>query len=199
MTRSDFVLENYEPFLTARPSILVTDCTSLYDAIHKEGAAPASTDKRLAIELAIVKAKAVSGETDLRWIDARYQIADCLTKHATRKSEAVLQKILQEAQWRITAEEDMLDRRKREREIRNSSSCDEESWPTSQQADGEMSCRQEKFEECESGCAYNDITDVVTNLFMKVQHVTVSEYSVHNSCVLLTVVWTWNFVLSRQT
>ena len=29
-------------------------------------------DKRLTIELAIVKAKAVSGETDLRWIDARY-------------------------------------------------------------------------------------------------------------------------------
>ena len=90
MTLSDFV------------SILVTDCKSLYDAIHKEGAAPASTDKRLAIELAIVKAKAVSSGTVLRWIDARYQIADCLTKHASRKSEAVLQKILQEAmcvQW----------------------------------------------------------------------------------------------------
>ena len=45
MTRSDFVLENFEQFLTARPSILVTDCKSLYDAIHKEGAAPASTDE----------------------------------------------------------------------------------------------------------------------------------------------------------
>ena len=105
---------------------------SLYDAIHKEGAAPASTDKRLAIELAIVKVKAVSGETDLRWIDARYQIADCLTKHASRKSEAVLQKNLQEAQWRITAEEDMLDKRKQEREIRDSSPYDEELWPTSE-------------------------------------------------------------------
>ena len=82
MTRSDFVLEKYEQFLTARPSILD-------DAIQKEGAAPASTDKRLAIEQAVVKAKAVSGETDLRWIDARYQIADCLTKHSSRKSEAV--------------------------------------------------------------------------------------------------------------
>ena len=131
-TRSEFVLENYEQFLTARPSIPVTDCKSLFDAIHKEGAAPASTDKRLAIELAIVKAKAVSGEIDLRWIDERYQIAGCLTKHASRKSEALLQKILQEAQWRITAEEDMLDRRKREREIRNSSSCDEESLPASE-------------------------------------------------------------------
>ena len=64
----------------------------------------------------------MSGETDLRWIDARYQIADCLTKHASRKSEAVLQKVLHEAQWRITAEEDMLDKRKQEREDRNNSS-----------------------------------------------------------------------------
>ena len=48
MTRGEFVLENYEQFLTAHPSILVTDCKSLYDAIHK-GAAPASTDKRLVI------------------------------------------------------------------------------------------------------------------------------------------------------
>ena len=132
MTSSDFVLENYEQFLKARPSILITDCKSLYDAVHKEGAAPASTDKSLATELAIVKAKAVSGETDLRWTDARYQIADCLTKHALRKSETVLQKILNEAQWRITAEEDMLDRRRQEREVRNNSSCDEESWPMSE-------------------------------------------------------------------
>ena len=132
MTRSVFVLENYEQFFTARSSIFVTDCKSLYDAIHKEGTAPASTDERLAIELAIVKAKAVCGESDLRWTGARYQIADCLTKHASRKSEAVLQKILQEAQWIITAEEDMVDRRKREREIRNSFSRDEESWLTSE-------------------------------------------------------------------
>ena len=126
MTRSEFVLENYEQFLKARPSILVTDCKSLHDAIHKEGAAAASKDKRLAIELAIIKAKAVSSETDLRWIDARYQIADCLTKHASRKSEAVLQKIIDEVQWRITAEEDMLDKRKQEREDRNNSSGGEE-------------------------------------------------------------------------
>ena len=37
MTSGEFVLENYEQFLTARPSILVTDCKSLYDAyIRKE-------------------------------------------------------------------------------------------------------------------------------------------------------------------
>ena len=35
MTRSEFVLENYEQFLKARHSILVTDCKSLYDAIQQ--------------------------------------------------------------------------------------------------------------------------------------------------------------------
>ena len=80
------MLENYEQFLTARPSILVTDRESLYDAIHKEGAAPpASTDKRLAIELAIVKAKAVSGEIDLTWIDAR--ISNCTLLDEARLEE----------------------------------------------------------------------------------------------------------------
>ena len=39
------------------------------------------------------------------------------------------------------------------------------------------------FEECESGCAYHGITDFVTNTLMKVQHVAVSENSVHNYCV----------------
>ena len=55
------------------------------------------------------------------------------------------------------------------------------------------------FEECESGCAYHGITDFVTNMLMKVQHVDESENSVHNSCVPRTVIWTWRFVLSRQT
>ena len=143
---------------------------------------------RFAIELAIVKAKAVSGETDLRWIDARYQVADCLTKHASRKSEAVLQKILQEAHWRITAEEDMLDRRKRERV----------SLRGKRQLVKKVVGKKD-FEECESGCAFNGVTDAVTNLLMKVQHVTVSENSDRNSCVSLTMVWTWNFLLSLQT
>ena len=40
---------------------------------------------------------------------------------ASRNTEAVLLKILQKTQWRIIAEEDMLDKRIREEEICNSS------------------------------------------------------------------------------
>ena len=61
LTRSEFVLENFEEFLTVLP----TDCKSIYDALHKERAFPASTDKRLVIELAVVMIEAMSKETDL--------------------------------------------------------------------------------------------------------------------------------------
>ena len=50
-------------------------------------------------ELAIVQSRAMEGEADLRWIDARYRIADCPTKHASRKSEEVLQQVINRAQW----------------------------------------------------------------------------------------------------
>ena len=101
----------------------MTHCKSLYHAIHKKGAGPSSTDKRLAIELAIVKSRAADGEADLRWISARYQVAHCPTKHPSRKSEEVLQHVTNQAQWRITAEETMLEtRREREREAKKDSS-----------------------------------------------------------------------------
>ena len=56
MTRSDVVLEKYEadPHGSS-PVFLSSTAKAFNDAIHKEGAALASTDKRLAIEPAIVQ------------------------------------------------------------------------------------------------------------------------------------------------
>ena len=61
--------------LFGQQAFLVTDRNILHDASHKKGAAPSSTDKRLAIELALVKSRATEGEADMRWIDALYQNA----------------------------------------------------------------------------------------------------------------------------
>ena len=69
-----------------RTTLLVTDSKSLYVTIHRERATPSSTDKRLAIELDIVRSWAVGSDADLKWIDAWYLIADWPTKHASRKS-----------------------------------------------------------------------------------------------------------------
>ena len=52
------------------------------------------------------------------------------------------------------------------------------------------------FEECESRCAYHGITDFVTIMLMKVQHIAVSENSFHDSRVFFTVIWIWNFLHS---
>ena len=111
MTTGGSFSDHHEGALKKQPAVLVTDCESLHDAVHKEGAAPSSTDKRLAIELATVNSRATEGEADVRWIDARYEIADCLAEHASRKTEGVLQ-----ALWRITAEETMLETGREERE-----------------------------------------------------------------------------------
>ena len=51
-------------------------------------------NRQATCEIAIVKTRATEGEADLRWIDARDQIADCLTKHASRNSEEVLQEVI---------------------------------------------------------------------------------------------------------
>ena len=83
----------------------MTDCKSLHDAIHKEGAARSSTDIR-----------ATEGEADSMWVDARDHIGDSLTKHASRTSEEGLQQVINQAQWRITAVEAMLETRRGERE-----------------------------------------------------------------------------------
>ena len=143
--------------MNAWPSILLTDCKSFYDAIHKEGAVPASTDKRLAIELAIIKAKAVSGETDLRWIDVRYQTADCLTKHASRKSEAVLQKILDMAQLMITAEEGRTAKSDGKTGLARRTRC-----TTFSRLMVRCIAGKKKFEECESERACNGTLDVLS-------------------------------------
>ena len=85
---------------------------------EKEGAAPSSSDKRFAIELALVRQKLQDGETCFRWTDARFQIADCLTKNASRASEAILHRLILESLWRLTAEDTQLDVRERERAAR---------------------------------------------------------------------------------
>ena len=109
MTHSDFALKIYEQVPHGWVLVFLSQTAKGFTLQFAKEQLQRQQTRDWQLSWAIVKAKAVSGETDSRWIDARYQIADCLTKHASRKSEAVLKKLLQEAQWRITAEEDMLD------------------------------------------------------------------------------------------
>ncbi len=116
MTTGRVQLQNHEAALKENKAMVCVDCKSLYDALIKEGAAPNSADRRLAIELAICKRRLVDGDIDIRWIDSRYQMADCLTKHASAKSEEVLLKVLTSGRWRVTSEQSQLEVRAKERQ-----------------------------------------------------------------------------------
>ena len=118
MTIPNFDMDDYEKHLQTFPAIAVTDCKRLYDSLRKGGAAPSSSDKRFAIELALVRQRLQDGETCIRWVDARFQVADCLTKNANRASEAILHRLILESLWRLTAEDTQLDVRERERAAR---------------------------------------------------------------------------------
>jgi hypothetical protein len=67
------------------PSALVVDAKSLYDAYHKESTIQASTCKRTAIEMLVLKQTLQLTSTVLRWVSSERQLADGLTKVAARQ------------------------------------------------------------------------------------------------------------------
>ena len=72
------------------PVVALTDCKSVYDAVHRVGGPRAPTEKRLVVDLAGLRQmihgeqEAWHGDPDLerclRWIPTEYQLADALTK-----------------------------------------------------------------------------------------------------------------------
>ena len=65
-----------------QPALLVARCKSLHNAIHKEGAAPSSTDRRLAFELAICHI--TSNGTRSRFEVDRRTVPDYRLSHQAR-------------------------------------------------------------------------------------------------------------------
>ena len=72
------------------PVVALTDCKSVFDAVHRVGGPRAPTEKRLVVDLAglrqMVHAEQSSWgeepdlEKALRWLPTDYQLADALTK-----------------------------------------------------------------------------------------------------------------------
>lgn len=66
---------------------VVTDCKALYDLISRDGI-QASLDKRVAIEGLVIKDLLRQLHAQLRWVSSERQIADGMTKLATRQHMA---------------------------------------------------------------------------------------------------------------
>ena len=63
----------------------MTDAKALYDSYHRESLVSSVTDRRVSLEIRVVKEQMQSLEGNLRWVSSERQLADGLTKESTRQ------------------------------------------------------------------------------------------------------------------
>ena len=78
-------LRNWTDVIQQRKRIYVTDARSVFDYLHKE-ACSTSSDKRMAIEGALLRETVRKEGADVRWIDGQQNMANVLTKVNTDKT-----------------------------------------------------------------------------------------------------------------
>lgn len=107
--------QQWENKLRELPFISVTDSKSLYDSLKKDPC-PASqfSDKRVAIDISVLRDEFKNQGGIIRWIDTRAMIADSLTKECV---PAYLRYIMQKGEWALFEEGVSLQRKALERQI----------------------------------------------------------------------------------
>ena len=111
-------LSEYEQYLRQTPALGVNDCKSLAYALNNSGSAASKTsdDKRLAIEISMVKQRLQRAETSYQWVDGTYMAADVLTKGTTRGNIDCLIRLMTESSLMTKPTQEMLDHKATVRE-----------------------------------------------------------------------------------
>ena len=78
MVYEDYTLEEDKRFREKLRMMLVIDCKPVYDHIH--GVGVIVRDKRVAIDMLLVRRDLRSTNAILRWVDTRQMLSDALTK-----------------------------------------------------------------------------------------------------------------------
>jgi hypothetical protein len=89
-------LQHLQRVATATSRFWATVCQSVYDYLTKKGTSE-SKDRRMVIELALLKETLRSSSATVRWIDGSQNFADMLRK--MRVDKTYLCKVLREAEW----------------------------------------------------------------------------------------------------
>ena len=96
------------------PFICITDSRSLYDAVKKDtNPTTQCEDKRTSIDISLVKQELSDLQGQIRWVDGRTMLSDCLTKDG--KSD-YLRHIMRQGRWSILEEGASLQRKLAERQ-----------------------------------------------------------------------------------
>lgn len=116
-------LKNWPDVIRRRRRVYVTDARSVYDYLHKD-ATSTSTDKRMAIEGALLRETVRQEGAMIRWVDGMQNIADVLTK-ALSADKTFLKQFLRDGMISLvqTPENQALKEKKRdERQKRSANS-----------------------------------------------------------------------------
>ena len=114
---ADFDIKMRERWFGRHPCLAVTDCKSVYD--HITGASSPSTvgDRRVAVDMVIVREGLSRSATTLRWAPTDRQLADGLTKDSAEPCD-LLRGVIRTGCYQISEESLMLDLAKAERQQR---------------------------------------------------------------------------------
>ena len=99
------------------PLIGITDCKSLYDAIHSVSSPSKVEDKRVAIDLAIIRQAVERTSMKVRWCPTELMLADSLTKDSADPAD-LLRAALQCGEYQLAPEASVLAQKKLQREAR---------------------------------------------------------------------------------
>ena len=98
----DLNLKDWPAIIQRRRRVYVTDARSVFDYLHKD-ATSTSTDKRMAIEGALLRETVRQPNAEVRWIDGQQNISNVLTKANAEKE--TLKEFLREGKTTLVQSE----------------------------------------------------------------------------------------------
>ena len=108
-------MRNWSEPIEGRERVYVTDAKSVFDYLQKD-ATSTSTDKRMAIEGALLRETCRKPGTYVKWIDGLQNIANVLTKHNAEKE--TLKEFLRTGMMSLQQTEENKQLKERQREAR---------------------------------------------------------------------------------
>ena len=117
VNHGSFDLRMCEEFLKGTPIIGITDCKSLYDAIHSTTSPSKMEDKRVAIDIAIIRQCVARTGLSTRWCPTELMLADGLTKDQADPSD-LLRAALSLGSYQLSQEATVLAGKREQRERR---------------------------------------------------------------------------------
>ena len=114
---SDFDVRACQDHLRETPITGITDCKSLFDSIHSPSSPSKLDDKRVAIDLTVIKQCVERTGLSTRWVPTELMVADALTKDQGEPTD-LLRAILLHGSYQLSPEAAVLQEKKRVRELR---------------------------------------------------------------------------------